>query len=139
MENFANEPTNPETKEIMLNTASNSPQDAVAVIERAKRYDMHPDEYDGMKDTLDTDAKLDEIIPNDYIDRKLQFGEADGNPDNYEGVLRDLMMMSNPQKYFKTAWKGSWFVYEGKIELVESYVGNFRSILKKNKIDIFQE
>jgi len=63
MKNFSEEPTDPEAQDIIRYSSNNPPQEAINVINRSERYDMHPDEYDAMKDVLNPEAQLEERIP----------------------------------------------------------------------------
>lgn len=89
--NFSNEPTDPALKEVLELSSSNSTPVAVNVIERAKRYDMHPDQYDEMKDTLDPQAELQERIPAQVNPSLTKYSKKSSNHakivENETGVL----------------------------------------------------
>ncbi len=79
MENFSHEPTDPETQEMLRYSSENTTQDAIKIIDRATQYDMHPDQYDEMKQTLNPEAELQERIPATVHDSVKKYGSKSSN------------------------------------------------------------
>lgn len=63
MENFANEETDNNTAELIRNAEPSTPEESAKTIERAERYEMHPDEYKSMEKELNPEAEIQERVP----------------------------------------------------------------------------
>jgi len=63
MENFANEETDTNTADLIRNAEPSSPEESAKTIERAERYEMHPDEYKSMEKELNPEAEIQERVP----------------------------------------------------------------------------
>ena len=55
---------------------------------------------------ITTLQELDNSIPEDYIKTRLNF--AGDNIGNYYGVIVDILMIKDTDKYFKKVWQNSW-------------------------------
>lgn len=63
---------------------------------------------------------LDDIIPHDFIDRVLNFQNL--QQINYSGLLRDLMMIADVEKYFNLCWRKRWSAIDkSTIAFLNSY------------------
>ena len=79
--------------------------------------------------TLD---QLDKIIPKDFEDYYLDFISEP----TFAGIVRDILMINDIEKYFKMSWRKSWaLIEESTVELLAEY-GVDRRYLKKHKIII---
>lgn len=63
MENFANEPTDKNTANILRHTEPSSPEESAKVIQRAERLEMHPDTYKAKEKELNPEAEIQERVP----------------------------------------------------------------------------
>jgi hypothetical protein len=63
MENFAHEDTDVNAAELIRNAEPSTPEESAKTIERAERYEMHPDEYKSMEKELNPEAEIQERVP----------------------------------------------------------------------------
>ncbi|MFD1258186.1 GTP pyrophosphokinase family protein [Mucilaginibacter terrae] len=58
---------------------------------------------------------LNKLVPSDYIEKARPFyTEFPSTPNNFLGLLRDLMIIANSNKYFEFVWKKGWSYIEEK-------------------------
>jgi hypothetical protein len=80
---------------------------------------------------ISTLAQLDKVIPKDLEDYYL----ADMSEENYAGIVRDILMISDIEKYFEVSWRKSWQGTQySTVELLAKY-GVDPSYLEKHDID----
>ena len=80
---------------------------------------------------ISTVAQLDKIIPKDLEDFYLD-NMSEGT---FAGIVRDILMISDIEKYFKVSWRKSWTLTDERtVELLAKY-GVDHSYLEKHDID----
>ena len=89
---------------------------------------------------ITTLKKLDDIIPNDFTERYIKYEKNQpGSLHNFSGLLRDLMLINDTNKYFKDCWNNSWSgVNKNTLELLKSYNKDIVIILEEFEIKIFE-
>jgi putative GTP pyrophosphokinase len=81
--------------------------------------------------------EFDKIIPKDFIKNTLKF-KPSSDPNNYAGILRDIMIIHNAEHYFKDCWNNHWdFMDNSSVEYLKLYLPTIQNILKKHKVDTF--
>lgn len=84
---------------------------------------------------ISTLKELDEIIPKDFIDRVLEYEIPKNEVQNYGGLLRDLMMISNISRYFEKCWLDQWqSVDMGTVDLLNSYNPSSSKVFEQHEI-----
>lgn len=75
---------------------------------------------------IDTIDELAAIIPNDFEQRGA--GEfVTHDPANIPGLVRDFMMIHDPDRYFDRAWKNRWqSILPENVSALSEYVTDFR-------------
>lgn len=77
---------------------------------------------------------LDEIIPADFEKKTI---EGLGVPNNFQGVLRDLMIINDADRYFENAWNQRWTILdEATIKFYESYGIDAIVLVKKYRLEV---
>lgn len=93
------------------------------IITELKLFDVH------------TLKQLDEIIPKDFIENTALHENVEEL--NYLGILRNVMMITDPEKYFEKSYTGDWsYIFVDNLNLVEIYSSKIKKILKAKKIII---
>jgi len=81
---------------------------------------------------ISTLNQLDKIIPKDFEDNYLDFIDDV----TFAGIVRDILMINDIEKYFSVSWQKSWgLTEEGVLKLLDKY-GVDTSYLKKYDIDV---
>jgi hypothetical protein len=82
--------------------------------------------------------ELDNIIPKDFIERYLTHTELDiVSDDNFAGLLRDIMILTDPTKYFENCWQKRWQgTHIHTFDFIKSYQPKIDSIFNKYGIEI---
>jgi ppGpp synthetase/RelA/SpoT-type nucleotidyltranferase len=57
---------------------------------------------------ISTIKELDDIVPKDYVEKRLKHRSFEPEQHNLIGVVRDFLMIHNIDAYFKKAWKDHW-------------------------------
>lgn len=70
------------------------------------------------------------IIPKDYKN-KLISGKI---KTNFCAIIRDVLMIYNVDTYFKKAWRNNWTLMTKDLLFFESYIPEFKKVLKKYNI-----
>lgn len=70
--------------------------------------------------------ELDEIIPNDFIDRCLKIKKTSFW--TYAWLLRDIMIIENADKYFRYCWENHW-AWAKSTDVIKTYIPNIKEIL----------
>lgn len=82
---------------------------------------------------IQTLKNLDDIIPADFLEKVLKYRAI--GPDgryNYAGILRDLMMVVDIEKYFNECWRQSWTgMDKTTVELMKSYKVSIDKYIEK--------
>ncbi|HTA28165.1 MAG TPA: hypothetical protein VK809_10270 [Bacteroidia bacterium] len=78
---------------------------------------------------------LDRIIPDDFNSKILNFQNI--SKQNYAGILRDIMMLKDANKYFKRCWKKNWLgADESSVNFIKSYNPAIEEILNEHDVEI---
>lgn len=73
MVDFSNEANDKDVSDMLSLAKPSTPKESAKTIERAERYQMHPDEYDQMSDSLDVGAEIQERTPAQVHDKTKEF------------------------------------------------------------------
>ncbi len=77
---------------------------------------------------------LKEIIPLDFKDKIPKYEDYT----NFSGFIRAILMIHNPEKYFKEAWRNSWQGYsQRELGLYTSYGIDMIKVFDKYGIDFY--
>ena len=87
---------------------------------------------------INTLKDLDEIIPTDFAEKVLKYEKIEQNGrHNYAGLLRDIMMTVDTEKYFNECWRRSWTgMNKNTVELIKSYKVPFDGYIKKFELEV---
>lgn len=90
---------------------------------------------------INTLEKLDKIIPSDFCERAkthyLASLRRTGENQSIDGLLTDILIISNPEAYFK-AWGDGWASVEREsVELLCSYGVDFEKFIEKYDLEVF--
>lgn len=93
--------------------------------------------YELDKMGINTLKKLDDTIqgiPNEDLRKLIEKGQ------NYAGLLRTIMIVTDVEKYFKDAWNDSWqSMPKYMAEFLKTYVENIEDIINKYEIELDTE
>ena len=83
--------------------------------------------------------ELENIIPNNFIEIQIKHLSDVPENENFIGILRNLMMIDDIEKYFLKAWKRHWHgtTYD-TVNLLKKYDVDFFQYAKKYDIDVFR-
>lgn len=84
---------------------------------------------------ITTLAELDAIIQEDMLEKL----DIQRNGTNYLGILRDIMIIYDANRYFESAWCNHWHDIEENLEYLKHFGINISDLVKKYKIDIMDE
>jgi hypothetical protein len=73
-------------------------------------------------------SDISKVIPKDY---KELLAKTEIEDTNFSGISRDLMIISDPEKYFSTAWRNSWSYFPDEESMYLKYRPEALEILKK--------
>lgn len=80
---------------------------------------------------ISTLAQLDKIVPSDLEDQYI----TNMSEENFAGIVRDILMINDTEKYFEVSWRGSWQgIHDSAVELLTKY-GVDPSCLERHEID----
>ena len=97
------------------------------------KHGMKPDFYDNKNEKkvlgelksfgINTLEDLDRIIPIDFSENMLKINRVKSKfTNNYSGILRQVMIIADIEKYFSLCWGGTWIGIDKKtIELYKLY------------------
>lgn len=97
-----NEVKPPNLVEILRNTTPVEPAEAVKTIDRAEKYDMHPDDYHEMKDTLNPDADIDERVPASVDPSVIKY--ASKSMTHANSIAKEIPLIDQIAKQAKYVW-----------------------------------
>ena len=91
---------------------------------------------------IETIKDLDSIIPKDYAERArpsfLSTIQREGFGTNFYGIIRDVLMIHDVDKYFKVAWNKRWLAIDKSgVSLIESYGVDLEKYIKLYGITLF--
>ena len=88
---------------------------------------------------INTLEDLDDIIPKDLVEKVLLYYEFATETErlNYAGLLRNIMIIVDIEKYFNLCWQHSWIgLNNNTLELIKSYEVPIEEYVKKLEITV---
>lgn len=82
---------------------------------------------------ISTLSELDSIIPTDFEKRLLKGAESS----TFVGILRDIMLINDAERYFQNVWDASWDVISPEsLDFLKSYRVDLRKFVTEGKLFI---
>lgn len=84
--------------------------------------------------TLD---QLEKSIPRDFRNQFGKFFDESSSEETYSGILRTIMIVINPERYFEKAWKKKWNEIDmSTVKLAKVYHPNIEKIIQDYDVDM---
>ncbi len=85
---------------------------------------------------IETLDKLENIIPEDYIEKRLRV-RARWFDESFVGEIRNILLIHDAERYFAKAWRGAWHGLDrDTIELAMSYGVDLWKYVEQYQLDV---
>jgi putative GTP pyrophosphokinase len=89
---------------------------------------------------INTLADLNKIIPDDLVEKEIEYEVmyyTKTYPLNLAGLLRNVMMIHDSDRYFKECWKRTWTgIDDASVELLKSYNVDIDKLIREYDLDV---